>query len=443
MGSSNLFDTRTKEIKDLTMSKAILQIDGNNFYASCEQMIDPSIKGKGLVILSNNDGCIIARSSEARKMGIPMGQPYFRLKDKLTQLNINVRSSNYELYGDISNRLMQLLRNNCEELEIYSIDEAFGTIQRPKDKCLYQWGRNLRSLVYQNLGIPISIGIGETKVLSKISNHLAKKIKKNSGIFDIGISESKDYYLNQIKVEEIWGVGKRMSTWLKDRGITNARELRDISRNKIKEKYGVVGLRIQDELKGNLCIPIKEISSDRKEICVSRSFSYPIDSLEELKQAISKYVFIASAKLRKYNQLSSAITVFTNTNINSKDFFKNEATNRLNIATSDSRFLLNQSLELTEKIFKPYRKFIKAGVILHKLQNNKYKQKILFKERNIHEDIHLERLNNIIDNINQKYRRDLLVWGSSTIKKDWSPRRQKLSSLKTTKLEKIPTVYAN
>ena len=134
------------------MSKVILQIDGNNFYASCEQMIDPSIKGKGLVVLSNNDGCIIARSSEARRMGIPMGQPYFKLKNKLNQLNINVRSSNYELYGDISNRLMQLLRKNCEELEIYSIDEAFGTIKRPREKCLYKWGKDLRALVYQNIG---------------------------------------------------------------------------------------------------------------------------------------------------------------------------------------------------------------------------------------------------------------------------------------------------
>ena len=218
------------------MSKVILQIDGNNFYASCEQMMDPSIKGKGLVVLSNNDGCIIARSSEARKMGIPMGQPYFKLKNKLTQLNINVRSSNYELYGDISNRLMQLLRKSCEELEIYSIDEAFGGIRRPKNKCLYQWGKDLRALVYQNIGIPISIGICETKVLSKISNHLAKKIQNNSGIFDIGIIENKDHYLTQINVDKVWGVGKRMSTWLNVQGITNARELRDMSKHQLKKK---------------------------------------------------------------------------------------------------------------------------------------------------------------------------------------------------------------
>tara|TARA_B100000965_G_scaffold11687_1_gene8944 strand:+ start:3674 stop:4951 length:1278 start_codon:yes stop_codon:yes gene_type:complete len=425
------------------MSQAIIQIDGNNFYASCEQMIDPSIKGKGLVILSNNDGCIIARSSEARKMGIPMGQPYYKLKNKLSELNIKVRSSNYELYGDISNRLMQLISKNCEVLEIYSIDEAFGTIKRPKDKCLYKWGRDLRSLVYQNIGIPISIGIGETKVLSKISNHIAKKIKKNSGIFDIGIVENKDYYLNQIKVEKVWGVGSRMSKWLKDRGISNARELRDMSINQLKKKYGVVGLRIQSELKGKLCIPIKEDSSDRKQICVSRSFAYPIDSLEELNQAISKYVLIASAKLRKYNQLSSAITVFTTTNIHSDDFFKSEATEKLNIGTSDSRLILKQSLMLTKEIFKPYKKLIKAGVILHKLQSNQFKQQLLFDENNIQEDNHMEKLNNLIDNINKMNGKDTLNWGTSMIEKDWSPRREKLSHFKTTNIENIPTVFAN
>ena len=425
------------------MSKVILQIDGNNFYASCEQMIDPSIKGKGLVILSNNDGCIIARSSEARKMGIPMGQPYFKLKNKLTQLNINVRSSNYELYGDISNRLMQLLKENCQELEIYSIDEAFGTIERTKEKCLYQWGKNLRALVYQNIGIPISIGIGETKVLSKISNHLAKKIQTNSGIFDIGIIKNKDNYLNQIKVDKVWGIGRKMSVWLRNKGITNALELRDMSSKQIKEKYGVVGLRVQNELKGNLCIPIKETSSERKEICVSRSFSYPIDSLEELNNSIINYILIASYKLRKYNQLSSAITVFTNTNIHSKDFFSSKATGTIDVPTSDSRIMIKTSIELTKKIFKPYRKLIKAGVILHNLQSNKYKQKILFNQKTIEEELCQEKLNNIIDKINVSNGRGTINWGSSIIEKDWSPRREKLSSIKTTNIESIPTIYAN
>ena len=425
------------------MSKVILQVDGNNFYASCEQLVDPSIRGKGLVVLSNNDGCIIARNSEARKMGIPMGQPYFKLKNKLTQLNINVRSSNYELYGDISNRLMQLLRKNCEELEIYSIDEAFGTIKRPKEKCLYQWGKDLRALVYQNIGIPITIGIGETKVLSKISNHLAKKIQNNSGIFDIGIIENKDPYLNLIKVDQVWGIGKRMSIWLKEKGISNALELRDMSSNQIKEKYGVVGLRIQNELKGNLCIPIKETSSNRKQICVSRSLSDPIDSLEELRQIIIKYVLIASAKLRKYNQLSSAITIFTNTNVHSKDFYKSEATGKINVPTSDSRIILKTSLDLTRKIFRPYKRLIKAGVILHKLQSNQYEQKQLFNQQSIEKELSQQRLNYVIDEINNRNGRDTINWGSSIIEKEWSPRRGKLSRIKTTNIENIPTIYAN
>ncbi len=442
MGSCILFNTHVKEIKEINMSKAIIQIDGNNFYASCEQMIDPSIKGKGVVVLSNNDGCIIARSSEARKMGIPMGQPYFKLKNKLNQLNINVKSSNYELYGDISNRLMQLLKKNCEELEIYSIDEAFGNIKRPKEKCLYQWGKDLRAVVYQNIGIPISIGIGETKVLSKISNHLAKKIQNNSGIFDIGIIENKDPYLNQIKVDEVWGIGKRMSIWLKNKGITNALELRNMSSIQIKEKYGVVGLRTQNELKGNICIPIKETSSNRKQICVSRSFSYPIDSLEELNQVIIKFVLIANAKLRKYNQLSSSITVFTTTNTYSKDFYKNEATEEMEIPTSNSRIMIKKSLELTKKIFRPYRKLRKAGIILKKLQSNKYTQKLLFNEKVIRKEFYQERLNYIIDKINNSNGRDTLNWGSSIIEKEWTPLRKKLSRINTTDIENIPIIYA-
>ncbi len=234
-----------------------------------------------------------------------------------------------------------------------------------------------------------------------------------------------------------------MSKWLKERGITNARELRDMSTNQIKQKYGVVGLRIQNELKGNVCIPIKEISSDRKEICVSRSFSYPIDSIEELNQAIIKYLLIASFKLRKNNQLTSEITVFTRTSIHSKDFFKGEATGKFNIATSDTRVILKQSLSLTKKIFKPYRKLIKAGVILRKLQSNKYKQMFLFNEKSIKEEFQMERLNNLIDTINKSNRRDTLNWGASTIEKDWNPRREKLSYLNTTTIKNLPIVFAN
>ena len=424
------------------MSQAIVHIDGNNFYASCEQMIDPSIRGKGVVVLSNNDGCIIARSAEARKIGIPMGKPYFKLKDKLRRLNIKVRSSNYELYGDMSKRLMDILKENCEELEIYSIDEAFATVKRPKQKSLYQWAKDLRALVYQNVGIPISIGIGNTKVQSKIANHIAKRIEINAGIFDISIIDNKDYYFNQIEVDKIWGVGKRMSIWFKRKGITNARELRDMSSKQIKDKFGINGIRLQNELKGNICIPIKSKPSNRKQICVSRSFAYPIDSLEELRQAVSHYALIASAKLRKHKQFSSAITVFISTNIYANNFYKNEATIRLNLPCNDSRIILKAALEITKKIFKPYKNIIKAGVIMHHLQSSHYQQKTLFNNQNIEKECCLEKLNEIIDSVNKKYGRDKLNWSSSALEKDWSPRRNKLSRLKTTNIDNIPLIYA-
>ena len=227
------------------------------------------------------------------------------------------------------------------------------------------------------------------------------------------------------------------------KGITNALELRDMSNDQIKQKYGVVGLRIQNELKGNLCIPIKETSSDRKEICVSRSFSYPIDSLEDLNQAIIKYVLIASAKLRRYNQLSSAITIFTNTSTHSNDFFRSEATEKINEPTSNSKTIIKKSLSLTKEIFRPYKKFTKAGVILHKLQSNKYKQNLIFDVQNIQEELYLQRLDNVIDNINSNNGIDTINWGSSMMEQEWSPRRTKVSNMKTTNLENIPTIYAN
>ncbi len=425
------------------MSQAIIQIDGNNFYASCEQMIDPSIRGKGVVILSNNDGCIISRSSEVRKIGIPMGIPYYKLKQDLKQLNIEVRSSNYELYGDISNRLMNILRENCEELEVYSIDEAFASITRPEDKNLHPWAKHLRALVYQNIGIPISIGIGNSKVQSKIANHLAKKIERNAGIFDIGTIKNKDQFLNLIEIEKVWGVGRKMSKWFRQRGITNARELRDMSTEELKYKFGIVGIRLQSELKGERCIPLISKSTPRKQIQVSRSFSYPISNLEELRLAISHYVLIASAKLRKYKQLSSEITIFINSSPYSKNFLSRNATVRLKMASNDSLTMLRESLLLTKKIFIPYQKLTKAGVIMHKLQSDKYQQEVLFNTQEVKEELSLEYLSKTIDNINRKYGNNTLNWAPTVIEKDWNAHRIKSSKLNPRDLESIPIVFCN
>jgi len=230
-------------------NKAIALIDANNFYASCEQSINPHLRNKPVVILSNNDGCVIARSPEARALKIKMGIPYFKAKERLNRLGVTVLSSNYSLYGDMSKRLMNLLKNYSEEIEIYSIDEAFVSILRPKDKSLHPWARKVRCLIYQSLGITLTIGIGENKVRAKIANKLAKNINSSAGIFDLVRIDNENDYLRKISVENIWGIGKQTSNWLQSKGIKNAKELRDMDQDEIIKKLGVVGKRLQLELK--------------------------------------------------------------------------------------------------------------------------------------------------------------------------------------------------
>jgi len=278
----------------ISSNDAIALIDANNFYASCEQNINPNLRNKPVVILSNNDGCIIARSPEARALKIKMGTPYFKVKEKLNKLDVAVLSSNYSLYGDMSKRLMNLLKNYCQQIEIYSIDEAFISISRPNDKNLYPWARNIRSLIYQNLGITITVGIGENKVRAKIANKLAKNIDYSAGIFDLAKTRNENNYLKRISVDKIWGVGKQTSNWLQSKGIKNAKELRDMEENEITKKLGIVGKRLQLELKGYKCLPIEKNKKSKKEIQVSRSFGTPVTKLEDLTQALATHAIKAS-----------------------------------------------------------------------------------------------------------------------------------------------------
>jgi len=271
------------------------------------------LRNKPVVILSNNDGCIIARSPEARALKIKMGTPYFKVKERLNKLDVAVLSSNYSLYGDMSRRLMNLLKNYCEQIEIYSIDEAFVSIPRPNDENLYPWARNIRSLIYQNLGITITVGIGENKVRAKIANKLAKNIDYSAGIFDLARTRNKNNYLKRISVDKIWGVGKQTSNWLQSKGIKNARELRDMEENEIIKKLGIVGKRLQLELKGHRCLPIEKNKKSKKEIQVSRSFGTPITKLEDLTQALATHAIKASEKMRSQNLQSSEIRVFART----------------------------------------------------------------------------------------------------------------------------------
>ena len=419
---------------------AIALIDGNNFYASCEQSINPSLRNKPLVILSNNDGCIIARSAEARTLKIRMGEPYFKIKKRLNKLGVIVLSSNYSLYGDMSKRLMNLLKKHCEKIEIYSIDEAFISIHRPHNKDLSPWARKLRTLVYQNLGLTITIGIAENKLRAKLANKLAKRINYSAGIFDLGITNNKNSYLKKINVDNIWGIGTQTSRWLRSKGIKNAKELKDMNQHELKKKLGVVGQRIQLELKGYQCLPIEEKRNQKKEIRVSRSFSQPITKLEDLKQALAIYTIRASEKMRAQNLKASVVTIFARTSHYSNSNYQKSAYRKLIEATNNTNIILKIVIELSKEIYHPDYKLAKAGVLMQDLSDYNYFQKSIINYPSEDKSERETKLIQTIDYLNNKFKNEVITWGIAKKKQSWSMNRKLLSGTSITNIKRIPTI---
>ncbi len=424
------------------MTRAVALIDGNNFYAACEQMIDPSLAGKPVVVLSNNDGCVISRSAEARKLRIAMGTPYFKINKKLEELEVKVCSSNYELYGDMSSRLMSLIKSHCEELEIYSIDEAFVKITRPKEYDLKKWARELRALLHRNLGLSIAIGIGKNKVQAKIANYLSKTLETYAGIFDLNIEKNQDNWLEIVSIENVWGIGNQLAYWCRLNGVTNAKELRDMPSNLLHAKYGVTGLRIQKELLGDVCIGFNLNQLQKKETCVSKSFSRAVTSKEELRQALANHVARASEKLRRQRQLAGKITIYTRTSTYTENFYSKKATIKLNTPSNDSNILLKASLSLIDEIYHSNYSLIKAGVLMQDLQNIDYIQQDLREPINIEMQLKKEKLMQTIDMLNNRYGNSTISWAICGTKKDWDMKRNKLTPARTTKLKDIPIVKA-
>ncbi|MAI96795.1 MAG: nucleotidyltransferase [Synechococcus sp. MED650] len=424
------------------MPQATALIDGNNFYASCEQSLDPALIGRPLVVLSNNDGCIVARSAEARALGIAMGTPYFKARQHLNANNVVVRSSNYALYADMSQRLMSLLEAHCEELEIYSIDEAFGRICRPGNGDLQNWARALRARVRRNLGLPIAIGLGASKGQAKLANRLAKQVPAHAGIFDLGCCNNPDHWLETIAIEDVWGIGRKLARWCRLRGISNARLLRDMPSGELRAKCGVVGLRLQQELRGHACLPLDLAPAPKQETCVSRSFSRPITTVDELRQAISTYVVRAAEKLRKQQQRAASLTIYTRTSPFIPGFYSQAASTRLDLPSNDTAVLLQAALPLVGHIFRPNRQLAKAGVLMQHLQSNDILQTHLMVPMSEEQQQKRDCLMQTIDRINRRYGRGTLQWAGCGLHPSWLMRRGQLSRAATTRLSDLPVVKA-
>ncbi len=424
------------------MPWATALIDGNNFYASCEQSLDPALIGRPVVVLSNNDGCIVARSAEARALGIAMGTPYFKARTELTRQNVVVRSSNYALYADMSQRMMSLLETHCEELEIYSIDEAFARLSRPCSGDLQHWARRLRARVRRDLGLPIAIGVGASKGQAKLANRLAKQVPAHAGVFDLGCCENADNWLETIAIEDVWGIGRKLARWCRLRGITNARQLRDMPSGELRAKCGVVGLRLQRELRGHACLPLDLAPAPKQETCVSRSFSRPITSIEELRQAVATYVVRAAEKLRRQRQRAAALTVYTRTSPFIPAFYSQAASTRLDLPSNDTAVLLEATLPLVDRIFRPHRQLAKAGVLMQHLQGTDTLQSHLMVPMSEEQQRKRECLMQTIDRLNQRYGRGTVHWAACGLQPGWMMRRERLSRAATTRLSDLPTIHA-
>ena len=429
---------------------ATVLIDGNNFYASCEALLDPAVVGRPLVVLSNNDGCIVSRSAEARALGIPIGAPFFQVQRQLERHGVVVRSSNYTLYGDMSQRLMATLEAWVEELEIYSIDEAFGLLHRPRatdglPADLTAWGLALRQAVRQQLGLPVAVGIAPTKVLAKVANRLAKHAPtlRQQGVFDLGAVADPDPWLDTVAIEEVWGIGRRLSRWCRLRGISTARQLRDMPSAELKRRCGVVGLRLQQELQGQPCLPLVALPPAKKETCVSRSFSTPTTTLAELRQAVATYLSRAAEKLRRQRQGACVITVFVRSSpFNGAPFYSNAATVGLPLPSNDTAVLLAAALPLADRLFRPHQPLHKAGVLLQALQPDDQLQHHLFTPSTPAHQERRQALLATIDALNARHGRGTIQWAACGLHATWTMRRSRLSSSSTTRLTDVPLVWA-
>ncbi|MBM5808514.1 MAG: Y-family DNA polymerase [Cyanobacteria bacterium M_surface_7_m2_040] len=425
------------------MALATVLIDGNNFYASCEAVVDPAVVGRPLVVLSNNDGCIVSRSAEARALGIAMGVPYFKVRQQLERHGVVVRSSNYALYADMSQRLMTTLERWLEELEVYSIDEAFGVLHRPVTGDLSAWGRALRREVLCHLGLPVAVGIAGTKVLAKIANRAAKADPARAGVLDLAVEPDADALLARIAIEDVWGIGRRLARWCRLRGVADARALRDMPSGELQRKCGVVGLRLQQELRGQACLPLVRVAPPKQETCVSRSFSQPVESLEALRQAVATYLVRAAEKLRQQGQRAGAITVFVRSSpFNGTSLYSQAATVVLPLASNDTAVLLAAALPLAERLFRPRKPLQKAGVLLQQLQSEDLLQHHLLLPLPLEQQQRRERLMAVIDALNRRFGRGAVQWAACGLRPAWTMRRSRLSRAATTCLAQIPVVQA-
>lgn len=415
-------------------------VDCNNFYASCEKLFRPDLKDTPVVVLSNNDGCVVARSREAKLLGIKMGVPVFQIKSEMQRHGILAFSSNYALYADLSSRVMRTLEEMAPRVEVYSIDEAFLDLTGIESAIsLVEFGQQVRERIGHWIGITVCVGIAPTKTLAKLANHAAKKYPATQGVVDLTNPERQRRLLALVPVDDVWGVGRRLSKRLNALGITTALDLANASPRAIRDQFSVVLERTVRELNGESCIELEEIPPTKKQIVCSRSFGAKVTQFELLREAVCEYATRATEKLRKEQQQAKVMTVFIRTSPfkDNEPQYSNSASGELLIPSCDTRDFIELANHLLKRIWKDGFRYAKAGVMLSDFYDPGMFQPGLFDDVSTRSNS--QQLMSVLDTINQSGAGKVFFAGQGT-KKDWSMKREHLSPAYTTRWDQLPRV---
>lgn len=421
------------------MTAVFALIDCNNYYTACEQVFDPKLCKKPVVVLSNNDGCVVARSPEAKALGIKMGVPLFQIQHLIDAYDVEVYSSNYALYGDMSQRVMSVLEQFTPEVERYSIDEAFLDLSGCRCESYRQLGVEIRGRVLQWTGVPVTIGVAETKTLAKLANQIAKESEKAGGVLDLTRSKYQEVALERTPVEKVWGIGPAYSRRLRRHGITTALALRGVDTRWARKMMTVVGARIVMELRGVSCLPLEKCPPPKKSISCTRSFPMVVRELEEIREAVAVYTTRVAERLRLAGLAASAVHVFVQTSPHASGQQRDKlATIKMIYPTDSTQELIKYALEALERIFRQGYDYRRAGVMLDGLVPADQLTGRLFTNETLEK---FRRIMPFVDYLNRKYGRDTVRWAIARPEGRWKTKAERCSPHYTTRLSDIPILH--
>ncbi len=411
-------------------------VDCNNFYASCERVFNPRLWRRPVVVLSNNDGCVVARSKEAKALGIPMGAPFFKYRDLFAKHGVAVCSSNYALYGDMSSRVMNVLAEFTPDLQVYSIDEAFLLLEPHQ---VMDQSRKIREKVHACTGIPVSIGIGATKTLAKVGNHMAKSHPQAEGVYGLLDQAAQEKLLQELPVEEVWGIGRQIADFLKRQGIHTAGQFKDLDDAWIRKHLSVVALRTAWELRGVPCLELEEEPPPKKAIMSSKSFSRPVEKIEEVEEAVATYMAVAAEKMRKQGSLASYVEVFVTTDRFKENHYANSVQLSLPEPTDYTPTLIAYAKQALDRILYSGFRYKKAGVLLGGLVSNSCFQPDLFASDPQRQEKE-KRIMRLIDETNSAYGRKAIRFAAEGVEQTWKMKQTMRTKRFTTRWAELLTI---